>query len=469
MTPNSHNAPNSAPALSAAACAALGPGFVWGAATSAYQIEGAVAEGGRGPSIWDTFCAQPGKVKSGDSGAVACDHYHRWPQDLALLQELGVGAYRFSIAWPRVQPSGQGAFNPVGVDFYERLVDGLLARGIQPHATLYHWDLPQALQEQGGWAQRDTAARFADYAAYIGQRLGDRLATLVTHNEPWCTAWMGHATGQFAPGLHDQAVAVQVSHHLLLSHGLALQALRTLGVGCALGIVLNQSPAHAATASAADQQLAEREYARLVRWYLEPLLLGHYPAQAAGLPAPQTRDGDMALIQAPLDFLGINYYTRIWASVENLPAPRAQGSTDMGWEIYPQGLCELLTQLHAQYRLPPLYITENGMANPPAEGTQDHSRVHYLHGHLEALAQARAAGVDVRGYFAWSLLDNFEWDSGYAKRFGLVHMDYSTQARTPKLSFHWLQQQLQRLRAQHGSTSPQSPRPDSNKRPKETR
>jgi beta-glucosidase len=438
-------APAAQPTWSQAAQAALRDGFVWGAATSAYQIEGAVTEDGRGASIWDTFCAEPGRIHGGDSGAVACDHYHRWSNDLDLLCQLGLGAYRFSVAWPRVQPLGHGAFNPAGLDFYERLVDGLLARGIQPHATLYHWDLPQALQDQGGWGQRATASRFADYAVHVGRRLGDRLSTLATHNEPWCTAWMGHATGQFAPGLRDEALAVQASHHLLLSHGAALQGLRAAGLRCPLGIVLNQSPATAATGRAEDQHIAGREYARMVRWYMDPLLRGRYPAQAE-LPLPRAEPGDMALIQTPLDFLGINYYTRIWASSQGLPAPCALGRTDMGWEVYPDGLRELLQGIHAAYKLPPLFIMENGMANAPAEGLNDTSRIDYLHRHLEALAQARAAGVDVRGYFAWSLLDNFEWDSGYAKRFGLVDVDYTTQQRTPKASFHWLRGQLQTLR-----------------------
>jgi beta-glucosidase len=425
--------------------------FVWGVATSAFQIEGATTEGGRGESIWDRFCATPGKVRTGDTGAVACDHYHRMPEDVALMKSLGVAAYRFSIAWPRVQPTGAGAFNPVGLAFYERLVDELLAAGIQPHATLYHWDLPQALQDGGGWLTRSTAGRFADYAEHLGQRLGDRLATLATHNEPWCSMVLGHATGQFAPGLRDPDAAVVAGHHLLLSHGLALQAMRAAGVACPLGIVLNQSNATAASAAPADRLLAEQQYASLVRWFLDPVLLGRYPeVEGVAIPqAPLVQDGDLELIRAPLDFLGINYYTRLWASADKTPAPKALGVTDMGWEIYPDGLRELLVGLNAAYALPPVYITENGCACADLlqDGTvQDTARIDYLRGHLEALAQARAAGVDVRGYFAWSLLDNFEWDSGYAKRFGMVHVDYATQVRTPKASALWYRDLIARCR-----------------------
>ena len=435
--------------LSASARARLGSDFVWGVATSAYQIEGGVGQGGRGESIWDRFCATLGKVRNGDNGTVACDHVNRWAEDLDLIQAGGFSAYRFSIAWPRVQAAGSGAWNEEGLAFYDRLVDNMLERGLQPHATLYHWDLPQALQDQGGWLVRDTAQRFADYAEHIGRRLGDRLASLATHNEPWCTAILGHLTGQFAPGWRDEGACVQASHHLLLSHGLALQRLRAAGVKCPLGIVLNMSPATPATAAPADVALAEREYARMVRWFIEPLLLGRYPAEAEWL-APMQREGDMAVIQQPMDFLGVNYYTRIWSSSAGAPAPCKDGVTDMGWEIYASGLSELLQRLHRDYKLPPILITENGMANADsvddAGQVPDAARIDYLRQHLEALAEAKAAGVDLRGYFAWSLLDNFEWDSGYAKRFGLVHVDYATQARTPKDSYHWMKQNMKQFR-----------------------
>ncbi len=439
---------SSEPGLDAENLRVLGSGFDWGAATAAYQIEGGAAADGRGPSIWDRFSHTPGKVLNGDTGDIACDHYHRWEQDLELIAGLGLGAYRFSISWSRVQPLGQGAWNPKGLDFYERLVDGLLARGIKPHATLYHWDLPQALQDLGGWGTRDTAQRFADYAVGISERLGDRLAALATHNEPWCTAQLGHGIGKFAPGLSDPALARQVSHHLLLSHGLAMQAMRAAGAACPLGIVLNMSSVSAATA--ADEALARREYASFVRWYLEPVLLGRYPLHAE-LPLPEIADGDLALIAAPLDFLGINYYTRIWASGEGLPPPRPHGVNDMGWEIYPEGLRELLLGLQRNYKLPPIWITENGM--PCADrlengGVHDPERIDYLRRHLVALAEAKAEGVDIRGYFYWSLLDNFEWDSGYAKRFGLVHVDYATQQRTLKDSAHWYARLI--AEARHG-------------------
>ena len=421
----------------------LGPDFVWGVATRAYQIEGAVDVDGRGPSIWDTFAKQPGRTVNGESGAVACDHYRRWRDDVDLIAGLGVDAYRFSIAWPRVQPQGLGAFNAKGLDFYDRLVDGLLAQGIAPHATLYHWDLPQHLQDGGGWGNRDTAFHFATYADAIARRLGDRLASLATHNEPWCTAVLGHETGKFAPGDRDPQLAAQVSHHLLLSHGLALTAMRASGAACPLGIVLNQSSATPATDSEADVAAARTEYARFVRWYMDPLFRGAYPQDPGITHYPAVRDGDMALIQQPLDFLGINYYTRIWASrgTPPVPAPNALGVTDMGWEIHPDGLRELLVGVQRDYPgLPPVFITENGMASADtlADGhVADTQRIDYLRSHLAAIAAAKAQGVDVRGYFYWSLMDNYEWDSGYAKRFGLVHVDYATQQRTLKDSAHW--------------------------------
>lgn len=442
------------PELTALSREQLAPPFLFGAATAAYQIEGAANEGGRGPSIWDHFSHQPGRTVNGDTGDVACDHYHRWEDDLALMSSLGLQAYRFSIAWPRVQPDGQGAWNPEGIGFYDRLVDGLLARGIQPHATLYHWDLPQALQEHGGWARRDTAFHFADYARKMGSVLGDRLASLCTHNEPWCTAVLGHEIGKFAPGATDPQLAAQVSHHLLLSHGLALARLRAEGVRAPLGIVLNQSPVSCASDSAEDQAAGATEYARFVRWYMDPLFLGRYPDDPGIVHRPQVEAGDLALISAPIDLLGLNYYTRIWVSRSEpvQPRPDRMGVTDMGWEIYPEGLRDQLLALHRDYpSLPPIYITENGMAEADSliDGrVDDPRRVAYLHHHLEAVAQARAAGVDVRGYFYWSLMDNYEWDSGYAKRFGIVHVDYATQQRTPKASALWYRDTIAALRGQ---------------------
>ncbi|MGF6416122.1 GH1 family beta-glucosidase [Paraburkholderia sp. MM5482-R1] len=421
--------------------------FVWGVATSSYQIEGAAHEDGRGPSIWDAFCNVPGKVLNGENGDVACDHYHLVEEDLDLMAELGVKAYRFSIAWPRVQPTGRGAFNDKGLAFYERLIDGLLERDIQPFATLYHWDLPLSLQHtQNGWESRDTAYRFADYARKIGSVLGDRVASIATHNEPWCTAWLGNATGYFAPGNADLKKAAHVAHHLLLSHGLALQALRADGVKAPLGIVLNQSPAHGATDAPDDQAAASLEYAKFVRWYMDPLFKGEYPAEALewyGANGPQDviRSGDFDVIGTPMDFLGVNYYTRIFASAsgEKRP-PGALGFTDMDWEVYPQGLTELLTRINADYKLPPIYITENGCA---AKDVLDNGRVHdaervrFYDLHLAALSDAVKQGVDVAGYFAWSLMDNFEWASGYDKRFGMVYVDYASQERTLKDSALW--------------------------------
>jgi beta-glucosidase len=431
------------------------PGFIFGVATAAYQIEGAAREGGRGASIWDHFSHTPGKTINGDTGDVACDHYHRWRADVDLIADLGVDAYRFSIAWPRVQPLGQGAWNDEGIAFYDRLVDRLLERGVQPHATLYHWDLPQALQEEGGWAERATAHHFARYAQKMGQVLGDRLASLATHNEPWCTAYLGHLQGKFAPGLRDATLATQVAHHLLLSHGLALQALRADGVRAPLGIVLNQSPTYAASDSAADQAAAASAYRGFVSWFMDPLFLGRYPDDTAEQRAPAMDSGDMACIRQPMDFLGINYYTRIWCSTAQppLPAPRVLGVSDMGWETYPQGLSELLLGIHQRYQahgLPPIYITENGMAQADVlqqGAVHDPGRIDYLHRHLRALAEARRQGVDLRGYFYWSLMDNYEWDSGYDKRFGLVHVDYATQQRTLKDSAHWYRDLLAALRA----------------------
>jgi beta-glucosidase len=418
------------------------PGFVWGVATSAYQIEGAAEEDGRGKSIWDTFSHTPGTTFQGHTGDVACDHYHRYPEDIDLIASLGVDAYRFSIAWPRVQPEGKGAWNQKGLDFYDRLVDRLLAKKIAPHATLYHWDLPQALQDDGGWGARDTADRFAEYADVMGQRLGDRLATLSTHNEPWCTAHLGHRVGQFAPGARDPQLAIQVAHHLLLSHGKALLAMRASGVKAPLGIVLNQSSATPATQSAADIAMAEREYALFVRWFMEPIFLKRYPREPGIDIFPTVREGDFDVIAQPLDFLGINYYTRIWASSEEppRPAPNLMGTSDMGWENYPQGFTELLQQVNRDYKLPPVYITENGMANADVlvDGrVADAPRIEYMRTHLEAVRKAMESGVDVRGFFYWSLLDNYEWNSGYDKRFGLVHVDYATQKRTPKDSAAW--------------------------------
>ena len=429
--------------------------FTWGVATSAFQIEGAADQDGKGPSIWDTFCQRPGAIADGSNGNRACEHVQRLDEDLDLIAGLGVNAYRFSISWPRVQALGLGAWNEKGLAFYERLVDGLLQRGVQPHITLNHWDLPDALQGGGGWAARDTVHRFVDYARGMQRRLGDRAATLCTHNEPWVIAVLGHELGIFAPGLKSRAASRQVAHHLLLSHGLALQALRADGCKAPLGIVLNMAPAEPATASSADLARAALDDALGLRWYTDPLFKGHYPAEALqdlGADAPQVQRGDMAAIATPMDFLGVNYYSRHVASAGAPYDAKAGGlpTTDMGWEIYPQGLTDLLLRLHRDYRLPPVYITENGAAFKDVlqDGqVHDAGRTAYLQDHIAAVAEALRQGVPVAGYMVWSLLDNFEWASGYAKRFGIVHVNFETQQRTLKDSAHWYRQFLQLARA----------------------
>lgn len=419
--------------------------FVWGVATSAFQIEGAAAVDGRGPSVWDSFCRVPGAIADGSNGDVACDHYHRFEQDLDIIQDLGVDAYRFSVSWSRVQPDGAGAWNPQGLAFYERLVDGLLARGIQPYLTLNHWDLPDALQAGGGWAARDTVHRFVEYAQRMDRLLGDRIASITTHNEPWVVATLGHETGIFAPGIKHRATAVQVAHHLLLSHGLALQALRAQGCRASLGIVLNLSPIGPATSRPEDIAQARLEDGRSVRWYMDPLFHGTYPddvLQHLGADAPQVQAGDMAAIRAPLDFLGLNYYTRSVVSADGSWDVKASGKplTDMGWEVYPEGLTELLVRLHRDWPLPPLYVKENGAAFKDVfeDGrVHDVERTDYIARHIAAVGDAMRQGVPMAGYMVWSLLDNFEWASGYAKRFGIVHVDYATQQRTLKDSALW--------------------------------
>lgn len=419
--------------------------FVWGVATSAYQIEGAAHEDGRADSIWDEFCRRPGAIRDGSSGDTACDHYHRFEADLDLIASLGIPAYRFSISWSRVQPLGRGAWNEAGLAFYDRLIEGLRRRGIAAHATLYHWDLPQALQQQGGWINRDTAHCFAEYAAQIARRFGSRLASIATLNEPWVVAILGHEMGIFAPGLRSRRTAMQVAHHLLVAHGLAVQAMRAAGCTAPLGIVLNQSPIHAATDCERDIAKARLEDGLIIRWYMDPLLLGRYPEDVLshlGEDAPACAAGDLPLIRQPLDFLGINYYTRNVATAgERTLDPQARRElTEMGWEVFPDGLSELLVRLHADYPLPPVYIMENGAAYKDrlVDGRiADPDRSRYLQDHIAALADALKAGVDVRGYFVWSLLDNFEWADGYSKRFGIVYVDYPTQTRIPKDSALW--------------------------------
>lgn len=420
--------------------------FLWGVASSAFQIEGAARADGKGPSIWDEFCLRPGATADGADGQVACDHYNRLESDLDLITALGIQGYRFSISWPRVQPAGYGPINSRGLEFYDRLVDGLLERNIQPFPTLYHWDLPAALQnEHSGWADRDTAQRFADYAALAARYLGDRVSSFYTHNEPWVTATLGHELGYFAPGIKDRAVAMQVSHHCLLSHGLASQAIRSVHGNADVGIVLNLAPVSPATESAADELQASREDGLLVRWYLDALLRGQYPADVLeylGADAPLTQAGDAQLIAQPLDFLGVNYYHPIVSTVTKPYSTAHAGAvvTDMGWEVAPDLFTELLVRINRDYDLPPVLITENGAAyrDQLVDGTvQDESRRAYIESHVSAVADAIERGVDVRGYFVWSLLDNFEWALGYSKRFGLYYVDYPTQTRILKHSGLW--------------------------------
>ena len=465
-------------------------GFLWGAATASYQIEGAVEADGRGPSIWDVFSHTPGRTFNGETGDVADDHYRRLEEDLDLMARLGLRAYRFSVAWPRIQPEGRGAPNQAGLDFYRRLVDGLRQRGIEPALTLYHWDLPQPLEDAGGWPVRETAERFAEYAGIVGRALGDSVKFWITVNEPWVAAWIGYATGRHAPGRTDIGQALAAGHHLLLGHGLAVRQLRSVVGGDArVGITLNLSPVHVHGESAADRRAQQLVDGNLNRLFLDPVFKGRYPEDMAehyanrkpGLSVVQA--GDLETISQPTDFLGINYYSpRNVVSVESLRdgvaaagfahragqpgSPAAQDralsedlgaadvwplqyqTTAMGWTIEPDAFHELLVRVHREYGPRPLYVTENGMAvddyADPDGRVIDHPRIGYLDGHLRAARRAIADGADLRGYFVWSLLDNFEWALGYSKRFGLVYIDYPTQRRTPKASFDWYRQVIAR-------------------------
>jgi beta-glucosidase len=431
-------------------------GFSWGVGTASYQIEGAVAEDGRAPSIWDTFSHTPGKVTGGDTGDVACDHYHRWPQDLDLLVELGIPSYRFSVAWPRVMPDGH-TVNQAGVDFYKRLVDGLLERDIEPVVTLYHWDLPQALEDAGGWRNRKVADLFTDFALVLGKEIGDRVPVITTLNEPWCSAFLGHASGEHAPGLTDNALAYPVAHHLNLAHGRAATALRAVvPADVQISVTLNLHEILPASDSPEDLAAARHADAIGNRIFLDPMLRGSYPDDLIASTAHLTdwsfvRDGDLAEIQAPVDFLGVNYYTP--ATITATPGGKAWPGTDraffhdmgdprtiMGWPIRPAQLTDLLLRVHREYGLP-LVVTENGIAGhdavAPDGRVPDVERIDYLRDHLGAVLDAVDGGADVRGYYEWTLLDNFEWAWGYDKRFGVVHVDFADQTRTPKDSAHW--------------------------------
>ncbi|MET9250248.1 GH1 family beta-glucosidase [Nonomuraea sp. NPDC003709] len=430
--------------------------FLWGTATAAYQIEGAVKEDGRGVSVWDTFAHEPGRTRDGHTGDVACDHYHRWREDVELMSGLGVNAYRFSIAWPRVQPQGDGEVNAAGLDFYERLVDALLEKGIQPVPTLFHWDLPQALQDRGGWINRDISGNFAEYAATVAARLADRVPLWITLNEPFVHMAYGYAMGIHAPGQALLTDALPAAHHQLLAHGLAVQALRAAGAR-QVAITNNCTPVWPASQEEADLKAAEAYDILHNRLFNDPILLGKYPDLSAYTPTVDfVRDGDLDIIAAPLDGLGINYYnpTRIAAPTDDgLPFADAgitgYPTTAFGWPVVPDGLRELLTGLKSRYgsALPPIHITENGCSTD--DTLEDHSRIEFLESHIAAMRRAMAEGVDVRGYFVWSLLDNFEWAEGYHQRFGLVHVDFETQRRTPKASYRWLREQL---RAQNTDT-----------------
>jgi beta-glucosidase len=424
------------------------PEFVWGTATSAYQIEGAVTAEGRGESIWDRFSAAPGKIVTGETGRIACDSFHRYEDDIRLMRELGLRGYRLSIAWPRVLPSGRGRPNAAGLDYYERVVDELLASGIEPFVTLYHWDLPQALEDRGGWPVRGTAEAFAEYVAVVVARLGDRVSNWITVCEPWVISWLGYGSGEHAPGRTSEQDALSAAHHVLLAHGLAADALRVGSSRAKVGITIDLVRFHPLTASAADAEAVARAETLRNRSILDPVLTGKYPqAVLEQHNGPPVHEGDMRLIAAPLDFLGINYYTRnvvradpAGGPAQTIPVPDSE-HTAMGWEVYPDGLYELLIQLRTDYDIPPIYVTENGAAYDDRlleDGTvDDRQRVAYVKQHLAAIERAITDGVSVRGYFVWSLLDNFEWAFGYSRRFGIVYVDFETLGRIPKSSFYW--------------------------------
>ncbi|MFK4108222.1 GH1 family beta-glucosidase [Streptomyces sp. NPDC002176] len=428
--------------------AALPDNFRWGTATSAYQIEGAVTEDGRSPSIWDTFSHTPGKIDGDDNGDTACDHYHRWRDDLGLMRQLGVDTYRLSVAWPRVMPGGDGPVNPKGLAFYDELTDALLEAGITPSVTLYHWDLPQVLQDRGGWPERDTAEHFAAYASAVAERLGDRVTHWATLNEPLCSAWIGHLEGKMAPGWTDLTAAVRASYHLLLGHGLATQAIRAAAPDAEIGIVTNLSTVHAATDSPEDMAAAHRQDGHVNRWWLDPVHGRGFPAdmvEVYGVELPQ-KPGDLEIIATPLDWLGLNYYMPAHVADDPKgPAPYARSvrregvpRTGMDWEIDASGIETLLLRLTEEYGARKIYVTENGSSFPDLVGpdgtVDDPERRAYLESHLAACASAARKGAPLAGYFAWSLMDNFEWAYGYDKRFGLFHVDYATQARTIKAS-----------------------------------
>lgn len=434
--------------------------FVWGAATAAYQIEGAYNEDGKGESIWDRFCRTPGKVQDGDRGDVACDHYHRYRDDIKLMKEISLNSYRFSIAWSRIFPQGKGQLNQRGLDFYERVVDELLDSGIEPFVTLYHWDLPQALQRKGGWANRDTVGYFEDYAEEVSKKLGDRVHFWITHNEPWVVSFHGHHSGIHAPGIKNLSTALKVSHHLLLSHGETVAILRDNGdEKTQVGIALNLSSVRPASESEEDKKAAKRYDGYLNRWFLDPIYKGSYPEDMLALygdKAPEIRAQDLEHISTKTDFLGVNNYFRAVVKADKKEAflglssvkPSGAEYTEMNWEIYPLGIYELLKRIHNDYDEPVVYITENGAAFPDKIDengrVNDESRIKYLKGYFLQAHRAIEDGVKLSGYFVWSLLDNFEWAYGYSKRFGLVYTDYPTQKRIIKASGWWYKRVIEK-------------------------
>lgn len=440
-------------------------GFVWGSATASYQIEGAVDEDGRGASIWDTFSATSGKVRNGETGAVACDHYHRYRDDVELMRALGINAYRFSIAWPRVIPHGRGSVNERGLDFYDRLVDALLERDIQPYATLYHWDLPQPLQDDGGWANRNTVDAYVAYVEAVVRRLGDRVHSWITHNEPWVAAWLGYGWGTHAPGERSQRGALAAAHHLLLSHGQAVPIIRRDSPDAGVGITLNLTPVYAAEESEENAAAVRRSDGHGNRWFLDAVFRGQYPVDMVEIfseDLPEIRDGDLKDISVPIDFLGINNYSRSVVraadppqGIEFVRTPNAT-FTAMDWEVYPDGLYDLLRRVHDDYGPKKIYVTENGAAfydTRTHDGSvKDPERVQFIESYLRACKRAVDEGVPLAGYFVWSLLDNFEWAEGYAKRFGIVFIDFPTLERVPKSSFAWYRDLVAQQRTMAEST-----------------
>ena len=432
-----------------------GNGFVWGAATAAFQIEGATTADGRGESIWDRFASVEGNIAHGDTGDPACEHYYRWQEDLDLMRSLGLGGYRFSIAWPRIQPSGRGPANQRGLDFYRALVEGMLERDIRPLATLYHWDLPQPLQDEGGWSSRDVVDRFVEYAGIVFDALDDLVPAWITHNEPWVTSFLGYGYGAKAPGIHDWPTAIRASHHSLLAHGAAVRAFREAGHAGQIGITLDLTVARPYSESDEDRAAARRLENYHNGWFLDPVFRGSYPPELLELyerrfgPLDAIRPGDLETIAQPIDYLGVNFYrpNLVTASDDGsvlglVEVPQEAAKTAMGWPVVPEALTELLVGVKRDYGDVPLVITENGASfeDPPVDGhavVEDPERVSYLRDHIAAVELAVGQGVDVRGYYVWSLLDNFEWEHGYSQRFGIVYVDFETQRRIPKRSALW--------------------------------